>query len=200
MIDVEKKAIKTVEDYRHSIKLLKYHLKKEKKTNEKLVYEAAKSKHRPQAAIGGKNRVYELNETVKIISERLKRMGLMLEDIFRMADSKYEGELNKEQFMRVVSKLKTDLNDSVFMEMFYAIDTSLNGLISEDEFLEFSIAYGGCSDPKQIRKYQSKVKIKLVNLIIKKHGSLDKFLEGLRDPASIDKISSELKSLGLSAN
>lgn len=49
-----------------------------------------------------------------------------------MADCKYEGEVNKEQFMRVVGKIKTDLNDSVFMEMFYAIDTSLNGLISED--------------------------------------------------------------------
>jgi Ca2+-binding EF-hand superfamily protein len=65
-----------------------------------------------------------------------------------MADSKYEGEINKEQFMKVVGRLKTDLTDNVFLEMFYNIDTSLNGLISRDEFLEFSIAYGGCSDAK----------------------------------------------------
>ena len=171
MIDVEKKSIKTVEDYRHSIKLLKYHLKKQKKVNEKLQYEAAKFKHRPQTQTT-KNRVYELTETVKIISDRLKRMGLILQDVFRMSDSKYEGEINKQQFLKVVSKLKTDLNDTVFMEMFYAIDTSLNGLISEDEFLQFSIAYGGCSDPKQIRKYQNQVKSKLIGLITKKYGTL----------------------------
>lgn len=33
MIDVQKKKIKTIEDYRHDIKLLKYHLKKQQKTN-----------------------------------------------------------------------------------------------------------------------------------------------------------------------
>lgn len=95
MIDVEKKKIKTIEDYRHSIKLLKYHLKKEKKTNDKLQYEAAKFKHRPHAASDKRNRVYELSETVKIVSDRLKRMGLVLEDVFRMGDNKYEGEITK---------------------------------------------------------------------------------------------------------
>lgn len=50
--------------------------------------------------------------------------------------------------MKVVGRLKTDLTDNVFLEMFYNIDTSLNGLISRDEFLEFSIAHGGCSDAK----------------------------------------------------
>ncbi len=38
MIDVQKKVVKTIDDYRHSIKLLKYNLKKEKKVNEKLKY------------------------------------------------------------------------------------------------------------------------------------------------------------------
>ena len=38
MLNVEKKHIKTIEDYRHNIKLLKYHLKKEQKTNQHLKY------------------------------------------------------------------------------------------------------------------------------------------------------------------
>ena len=60
MLNVEKKQVKTIEDYRHNIKLLKYHLKKQKKTNEKLKYESAKQKHRPQTYFDNKNRVYEL--------------------------------------------------------------------------------------------------------------------------------------------
>ena len=51
-----------------------------------------------------------------------------------MADSKYDGQINREQFIKTISKLKTDLNDSLFAEMFFAIDTSLNGLIQEDQF------------------------------------------------------------------
>lgn len=31
-----------------------------------------------------------------------------------MADSKYEGEINKEQFMKTVGRLKTNLTDTVF--------------------------------------------------------------------------------------
>ena len=89
-----------------------------------------------------------------------------------MCDCNYEGEINKQQFLKVVSKLKTDLNDMVFMEMFFAIDTSLNGLISEDQFLQFSIAYGGCSDPKLIRKFQAQTKSKLIGLITKKYGTI----------------------------
>lgn len=46
MIDVEKKSIKTIQDYRHNIQLLKYHLKKERKKNENLKYEAAKFKYK----------------------------------------------------------------------------------------------------------------------------------------------------------
>lgn len=41
-----------------------------------------------------------------MISDRLKRMGLLLEDLFRMADYQYQGEITKEQFMKVVSQLK----------------------------------------------------------------------------------------------
>lgn len=41
-------------------------------------------------------------------------MGLILEDLFRMADSRYQGEITKEQFMKVVSQLKIELNDSIF--------------------------------------------------------------------------------------
>lgn len=99
--------------------------------------------------------------------------------------------------MKVVGRLKTDLTDNVFLEMFYNIDTSLNGLISRDEFLEFSIAYGGCSDAKQIRRYQNQIKSKLYNLIMKKHGSLDSFLTTFKDPIPIDKLASALKQLGL---
>lgn len=74
--------------------------------------------------------------------------------------------------MKVISKIKTDLNDSVFAEMFYAIDTSLNGLISQDEFLEFSIAYGGCTDAKEIRKFQNKTKTRFNTLLLKKYNSI----------------------------
>ena len=50
--------------------------------------------------------------------------------------------------MKTIFKLRTDLDESLFNEMFYAIDTSLNGLISEDEFQEFALAYGGGANPK----------------------------------------------------
>lgn len=90
MLDVEKKTVKSVEEYRHNIQLLKYHLKKEKKKNEELQYQVAKNRHRNTSeSVGTHNRVYQLSDTVKIVSNRLKRMGLVLEDVFRMADSNY---------------------------------------------------------------------------------------------------------------
>jgi hypothetical protein len=33
-------------------------------------------------------------------------MGLDLEDLFRMADSNYAGQISKEQFMKTTTKLK----------------------------------------------------------------------------------------------
>ena len=48
-------------------------------------------------------------ETIGILNNKLKDMGLSLGDIFRMADSSYQGEITKEQFMFAVSKLKANL-------------------------------------------------------------------------------------------
>lgn len=42
MENVAKKATKTIDDYRHNIKLLKYYLKKEEKINETLKYKQTK--------------------------------------------------------------------------------------------------------------------------------------------------------------
>lgn len=41
-------------------------------------------------------------------------MGLVLGDLFRMADDSYEGEITKEQFMKTAYRLKTDLEESLF--------------------------------------------------------------------------------------
>lgn len=59
-------------------------------------------------------------------------MGLVLGDVFRMADCHYEGEINKEQFMRTIMKLKANMEESMINEMFYAIDTDLNNNLSQD--------------------------------------------------------------------
>jgi Ca2+-binding EF-hand superfamily protein len=104
-------------------------------------------------------------------------MGLVLSDVFRMADAQYEGEINKEQFIKSMFRLRTQLDESLFNEMFYAIDTSLNGLISEDEFEEFSLAYGGGASAKKLRKFQKKVKSKLGGFIVGKYGTLEAFLK-----------------------
>lgn len=73
--------------------------------------------------------------------------------------------------MKVIHRLKTELDDNLFTELFYAIDYNFNGLISEEELTEFSIAYGGCTDAKEIRKFEKKVKSKLAELIKQKKGS-----------------------------
>jgi hypothetical protein len=39
----------------------------------------------------------------------LKELGLVLSDVFRMADGGYRGEITREQFMGTVSKLKANL-------------------------------------------------------------------------------------------
>ena len=48
-------------------------------------------------------------QTVTKLNARTKEMGLVLGDVFRMADATYEGEITKECFMRTVGKLKTDI-------------------------------------------------------------------------------------------
>jgi hypothetical protein len=42
MENIAKKTAKSIEEYRHNIKLLKYHLKKEQKINETLRYKDSK--------------------------------------------------------------------------------------------------------------------------------------------------------------
>lgn len=44
------------------------------------------------------------------LSRRMKEMGLLLADVFRMADSNYEGEITKEQFMKTILRLRSNLD------------------------------------------------------------------------------------------
>lgn len=71
---------------------------------------------------------YGMVRTVNGLNQRLKEMGLVLGDVFRMADGDYEGEITKEQFMRTVVRLRANLEEQLINEMFYAIDTNLNGI------------------------------------------------------------------------
>ena len=87
---------KTVEEYRHNIKLLKHYLKKEEKLNETLRYKQAKrlkqqSVSRNSGIAVNSNNAYALLGTVRELSSKLKEMGLALGDIFRMADANYAG-------------------------------------------------------------------------------------------------------------
>ena len=59
-------------------------------------------------------------------------MGLVMGDIFRMADSNYEGAITKEQFMKTMMNTKVDIEEPMLNEMYYSIDTSLNGIVEED--------------------------------------------------------------------
>lgn len=40
----------------------------------------------------------------------MKDMGLLLVDVFRMADGNYEGEITKEQFMKTIMRLCSNLD------------------------------------------------------------------------------------------
>lgn len=73
-------------------------------------------------------------DTVSKLNQRLKQMGITLGDLFRMADSQYEGQINKGQFLKVVNQLKADIEENLVQELFYAIDTNLNGILDEDEY------------------------------------------------------------------
>lgn len=90
-----KKSGKSVEEYRHNIKLLKYHLKKEQKVNETLRYKESKKSKKEVVQKNIKNKpkdqIYSMLDTVSELSQRLKDMGLVLGDVFRMSDSSYDG-------------------------------------------------------------------------------------------------------------
>lgn len=113
-MEIGRKQTKSVEEYRHNIKLLKYYLKKEQRINETLKYKSIKNnkknKNNPEnnKAIT-KERIYSMLDTVNKLSQRMKQMGLTLADIFRMADAQYEGQINKGQFLKVISQLKADI-------------------------------------------------------------------------------------------
>lgn len=136
MENVGKKSTKSIEEYRHNIKLLKYHLKKEQKINETLKYKDSKKNKKEsivkEAKGQEKHGLYAMLEIVNALNSKLKEMGLALGDLFRMADSSYEGEITKEQFMVTVAKLKANLDEGQINQMFYAIDSNLNGMLSSD--------------------------------------------------------------------
>ena len=136
MENVGKKSSKSIEEYRHNIKLLKYHLKKEQKINETLKYKDSKKNKKEsivkEAKGQEKHGLYAMLEIVNALNSKLKDMGLVLGDLFRMADSSYEGEITKEQFMVTVAKLTANLDEGQINQMFYAIDSNLNGMLSSD--------------------------------------------------------------------
>jgi len=90
-----RRSNKSVEEYRHNIKLLKYHLKKEEKVNETLKYKDykkhKKSKINQISQIEQKHPIYSMVHTVQSLNQKMKEMGMVLGDIFRMADVCYEG-------------------------------------------------------------------------------------------------------------
>lgn len=49
-------------------------------------------------------------DTVSALNSKLREIGISLGDIFRMADSNYEGEITKEQFMQTVAKIKANVD------------------------------------------------------------------------------------------
>jgi Ca2+-binding EF-hand superfamily protein len=85
----------------------------------------------------------------------MKEMGLLLVDVFRMADSNYEGEITKEQFMKTILRLRSNLDEQLINEMFYAVDTNLNGnfFIIKDYFLQINMSsfYMHMEDPRAKR-------------------------------------------------
>ena len=96
-----RRSEKTVEEYRHNIKLLKYHLKREQKLNETLRYKDAKKNKKELLAKNAphkekdKHPLYNMLTTVAGLSAKTKELGLTLGDIFRMADSSYRGEVTR---------------------------------------------------------------------------------------------------------
>lgn len=90
---------KSVEEYRHNIKLLKYHLKREQKINETLRYKDAKKNKKELLANSTppkeRHPLYAMLSTVAGLSAKVKELGLALGDIFRMADSTYRGEVTR---------------------------------------------------------------------------------------------------------
>jgi hypothetical protein len=95
MESVVRHSAKGIEEYRHSIKLLKYHLKKEEKVNETLRYKEYKKKKQSHihkvSQIETKQPTYAMLHTVNELNKKTKDMGLVLGDVFRMADYSYEG-------------------------------------------------------------------------------------------------------------
>ena len=61
-------------------------------------------------------------------------MGMVLGDVFRMADHAYEGQIAKQQFMKTIMRLKSNLDEGTINEMFYAIDTDFNNNLSQDQY------------------------------------------------------------------
>ena len=203
MESVTRKPTKTIDEYRHNIKLLKYHLKKEEKLNETLRYKQSK-RHRQQSAIQKessvpKANIYALLDTINRFSSKLREMGLTLGDVFRMADATYAGEVTREQFVWCITKIKANLEEHQINEMFYAIDEDLNNMLSQDEYASFLAAYGG-SNSKDAHYFQSRAAESFAAALSKKSMRVEGFIKNMLDPVDADDISKQLKDLGMNAN
>lgn len=199
-----RRPTKTVEEYRHNIKLLKYHLKKEEKLNETLRYKEAK-RHKQQSTLKHPassitpNSAYSLLETVRGLSSKLKEMGLVLGDVFRMADAHYAGEVTREQFMKCMLAIKAGLEEDKINKMFCNIDSDLNGMLSADEYAAFLCAYGGATSA-EAHSFQRRSSEALGAALTKRKTNIQEWVQELLDPADASDVAGRLRDLGMSDN
>ncbi len=82
--------------------------------NETLRYKDSKKNKKDSLIKNNQNKekhiLYSMLDTVSALNSKLREIGISLGDIFRMADSNYEGEITKEQFMQTVAKIKANVD------------------------------------------------------------------------------------------
>ena len=119
---------------------------------------------------------------VQGLNQKTKDMGMVLGDVFRMADFNYEGQIGKQQFMNTIMRLKSSLEENTINEMFYAIDTDFNNNLSQDQYDQFLWAHGGCNHD-QANKFQKKAAQLFAAKLKKKNIKTNDFLNRTVDPS-----------------
>lgn len=73
---------------------------------------------------------FKVDTSIKTIYSTLKKKGLPLAGMFRMANQGYKDEILNEDLVRTFFKVKVHLAEKDIMKLVNAIDTSANGKIS----------------------------------------------------------------------
>lgn len=107
--------------------------------------EKAKRKKKKEVNV----QAFKADTVIKDIYAALKRKGIALEGLFRMADDGYKKEILNENLIRTLGKLKVNISEIEIMQLVNAIDTSGNGKVSDDQFQEFIHTYGVGNDPEK---------------------------------------------------